>query len=34
MSSTELLLFISLLCLLALVRIMRKFLKNTLVFLG
>ena len=34
MSNTELLLFVSLLCLLALVRIMRKFLKNALVFWG
>ena len=34
MSSTELLLFVSLLCLWALVRVMRKFLKNSLIFLG
>ena len=34
MSNTELLLFVSLLCLLALVRVMRKFLKNALVFWG
>ena len=34
MSSTELLLFVSLLCLWALVRVMRKFLKNSLIFWG
>ena len=34
MSNTELLMFVSLLCLLALVRVMRKFLKNALVFWG
>lgn len=34
MSSTELLLFVSLLCLWALVCVMRKFLKNSLIFWG
>ena len=34
MSSTELLLFVSLLCLWALVRVVRKFLKNSLIFWG
>lgn len=34
MSGTELLLFVSLLCLLALVRVMRRFLNNALVFWG